>query len=497
MNDYQPLQSLKEGHWFKLICGASYQHLPAIRTLALAYALAGVDCIDVAADPAVISVVREALAVAQSLKGMPQAEPTVDPFQVRHGQSLQHQSLQNQSLQNQSPQNQAKPSLHPNGSAGESVGVGVKLDSPGPGGALAPSALAVLPEFPPQAESARSLQAPRHWSARPGAEPQPSSALDPGNPEVTASPWIMVSLNDGEDPHFRKASFDGDQCPPDCPRPCESLCPTGAIQVAAPIAGVQSSQCYGCGRCLAICPYDRITAHSFHQPVAEILPDILLGVDALELHTQVGHGAAFAQLWHLLRPHLHHLKVLAISCPYAPGVVDYLWHLYNCWLQPLEMPLIWQADGRPMSGDIGAGMTHLTLRYGQQLLAQGPPGYVQLAGGTNGHTVGQLRHRRWPTADASTQRTLPRSPDPHGDSPPEWGDRPVFGGIAYGGYGRQHLAPVIAALEAAAPGTTPRGGAAQAPSPLEAHPPLLAQAIAQARTLVAPLKALPRTWYPS
>jgi hypothetical protein len=40
-----------------------------------------------------------------------------------------------------------------------------------------------------------------------------------------------------------------------------------------------------------------------------------------------------------------------------------------------------------MSGDIGAGTTHAALRYGQALLASGPPGFVQLAGGTNHHTA--------------------------------------------------------------------------------------------------------------
>lgn len=53
-----PLHSLKQGTWFKLICGASFQDLPAVHNLSLAYTLAGVDCIDVAADPAVVEAAR-------------------------------------------------------------------------------------------------------------------------------------------------------------------------------------------------------------------------------------------------------------------------------------------------------------------------------------------------------------------------------------------------------------------------------------------------------
>jgi hypothetical protein len=64
---YYPLRSLREGNWFKLICGASFQHLPAVRNLTLAYTLAGADCIDVAADPAVIASALDALQVATEL----------------------------------------------------------------------------------------------------------------------------------------------------------------------------------------------------------------------------------------------------------------------------------------------------------------------------------------------------------------------------------------------------------------------------------------------
>jgi len=62
-----PLEALRSRRWFKLICGASFQYLPAIRNLALVYTLAGVDCIDMAPDPAVIRAAKEGIAVAKSL----------------------------------------------------------------------------------------------------------------------------------------------------------------------------------------------------------------------------------------------------------------------------------------------------------------------------------------------------------------------------------------------------------------------------------------------
>jgi Fe-S-cluster-containing hydrogenase component 2 len=71
-------------------------------------------------------------------------------------------------------------------------------------------------------------------------------------------PWLMVSLSDGEDPHFRKAWFDPLRCPPSCSRPCERICPALAIPPAQGDAsgavGILEERCYGCGRCLPACP---------------------------------------------------------------------------------------------------------------------------------------------------------------------------------------------------------------------------------------------------
>jgi Fe-S-cluster-containing hydrogenase component 2 len=386
-----PLVALKEGRWFKLICGASYQHLPAIRSLALAYALAGADCIDIAADPSVLAAVQAALTVADRLAAQP-------PFSHFHS---------------------------------------------------------------------------RHPYQR---------------------PWLMVSLNDGEDPHFRKAQFDPAQCPADCPRPCEAICPADAIAAT----GVLDSRCYGCGRCFPVCPLQIITPRAFSTPSSVVAAQLLPGVDAVEIHTQVGHRAEFERLWQSIRPHLASLKLVAISCPYGPGVVDYLWDLYR-YIGPLPIPLIWQADGRPMSGDIGAGTTHATLRYGQALLALGPPGFVQLAGGTNHHTATKLQ---------ALNRDRPGHPQSIPASYPERAAPPTFGGVAYGSYARRLLAPLLSELgqgEVPAGAMVPRDrsspfGAAKpttiaadvppAEQALEQVPELLYAAVCQARGLVAPLKGL-------
>lgn len=341
----RPSRSLQAGNWFKLICGASYQHIPAIRSLAIAYSLAGADCIDVAADPAIIATTREAIAIAHSLR------------------SQAHQK-------------------------GYSTG---------------------------------------------------------------GSPWLMVSLNDGEDPHFRKAEFPSSQCPSNCHRPCEAICPTDAIRFTPSHSGVIDALCYGCGRCLPICPIAHIQARSYVYPPEEIVPLVLqAGIDAIEIHTQVGRLADFTRLWQSIQPQAHQLQLLAISCPDGEGLIDYLWAIHDL-IAPLPCHLLWQTDGRPMSGDIGDGTTRACIQLGQKVLQAGLPGFVQLAGGTNRYTVEKLR----------ALHLLARG---------------GINGIAYGSYARSLLQPLLQPLEE------------EPTMHLEEHPQLLWQTVQLAHSLVAPLK---------
>ena len=346
-----PLHSLQAGTWFKLICGASYQALPAIRNLALAYSLAGVDCIDVAADPAVMAAAKEGMDAAEKV----------------------------------------------------------------------------------------ARQKTRAFNR----------------------PWLMVSMSVGEDPHFRKAWFDASVCPADCPRPCESICPADAIDAD----GVVRDRCYGCGRCLPVCPLGLIEARAQPTSLDAIAQRVLTQADALEIHTQVGHYSEFKALWQTIQSQASHLKLISVSCPDGEGLIDYLSSLRNILKHSTEQSygvsagkapiVVWQTDGRPMSGDIGKGTTHATIRLAQKVLASGLSNYVQLAGGTNQHTVPKLQAlgllNRSQEKEAKTGQTV--------------------SGIAYGSYARHLLAPVI-----------------EQTLYLEEVSPALWEAVALAESLVKPLK---------
>ncbi|NET59275.1 MAG: 4Fe-4S ferredoxin [Symploca sp. SIO2E6] len=383
---YYPLNSLREGNWFKLICGASFQHLPSVRNLTLAYTLAGADCIDVAADPAVIEVAQEALQVAGELTA-----------------AAQEQGL-----------------------------------------------------------------------------------------SVPSKPWLMVSLNDGEDPHFRKAQFNPDLCPVDCPRPCEKICPAQAIvfeDTNEVTSGVIEQRCYGCGRCLPVCPSQLISTRSYVSPRSAITQLILqTGIDALEIHTQVGHYTDFQLLWRIIAPWVYRLKLIAISCPDGENLIEYLWSLYQL-ITPLPCALVWQTDGRPMSGDIGIGTTRAAVKLSEKVLAAKLPGYVQLAGGTNHHTVaklqavGLLKGRERGEKERGGESKNSSFSKPY--------SQPYIAGVAYGSYARVLLLPILDELEKLNEQEVATYlAASQTPSVrhLEKFPKLLWQAVARADSLVSQLK---------
>ena len=258
-----------------------------------------------------------------------------------------------------------------------------------------------------------------------------------------ARPWVMLSLSDGADPHFRKAWFDPAHCPAACPRPCERVCPALAIPPLEPVpvsgpspaaasdrsacggreaCGVLAERCYGCGRCLPACPLGLIEERDQLLPAAAVPPLLAaLRPDAIELHTRIGRAGAFAARLDQLRAAGIPLRRLAVSCgleldgpppPAAAGealplrpealaerLVEELWNRF-AQLRGAGFAPLWQLVGRPMRGDVGAGTARAAVQLWRRIGPRLPPGPVQLAGGTNDRTLPLLQTLP-PTAGAA------------------------------------------------------------------------------------------------
>ena len=112
------------------------------------------------------------------------------------------------------------------------------------------------------------------------------------------------------------------------------------------------------------------------------------------------------------------LKKISVSCGLNQSkkkpidLLKALWDRYEILLEH-NVPLIWQLDGRPMSGDLAPTTGKDTVKLWENIGSQLPPGLIQLAGGTNGKTHEFLKINNYPD------------------------------GIAFGSYARKIMQPLI------------------------------------------------------
>ncbi len=270
--------ALNHGTWVKLICGASNEDLASISDLCSVYAAAGVTCIDVAADIAVVTAAKSGLTLVEKTFGV--------------------------------------------------------------------------------------------------------------------KPWLMISISDGEDIHFRKAFFNPKTCPENCKKPCLNVCPTNAI---IDRAGIIQDLCYGCGRCLTVCPFGLIQERNHLLDINDFEKLILqTNPDAIEIHTSPMRIKSFEKWVQKIVHSQVEIKRIAVSCGLENHQItkyqlsEELWARSAC-LRRYQQKPIWQLDGRAMSGDLGVGTARAAISLLEKMHSLSPPGPLQLAGGTNAQTIHHLK----------------------------------------------------------------------------------------------------------
>ena len=215
------------------------------------------------------------------------------------------------------------------------------------------------------------------------------------------SPGLMISISDGNDIHFRKAKFDPSRCPSNCSRPCEKVCPTFAID----ISGIKESKCYGCGRCINSCPLNLISEYEYNLSKYDLATTLQkTKPNAVEIHTRINHLDSFTKVVSILKSSKTKLDKISISCGLNQSFKKFqepedllkaLWERYDI-LEELNIPLIWQLDGRPMSGDLAPTTNRDTVKLFKKIGSDLPPGLIQLAGGTNEKTYEFLNSNNLP-----------------------------------------------------------------------------------------------------
>ena len=99
------------------------------------------------------------------------------------------------------------------------------------------------------------------------------------------------------------------------------------------------------------------------------------------------------------------LRRLAVSCGLeahgmaAEQLATTFWHRHSR-LRCRGFSPLWQLDGRPMSGDVGAGTARSAVQLWRAMRSIAPPGPLQLAGGTNHHTLQHLNRDERPAGIA-------------------------------------------------------------------------------------------------
>lgn len=99
-------------------------------------------------------------------------------------------------------------------------------------------------------------------------------------------PFVMVSVNIGTDPHFRRIKVDFDKCT-DCLL-CEPVCPSNAFSLQ--LAAAQQLQynedlCFACTNCLDYCHFDALSFKDWSAFEAQSIEHLIeLGASAFEIH---------------------------------------------------------------------------------------------------------------------------------------------------------------------------------------------------------------------
>ncbi len=172
-------------------------------------------------------------------------------------------------------------------------------------------------------------------------------------------PLIMVSVNIGADPHFRRIKVDWDACTR-CEL-CIPSCPADAFYIATKESGsgspgfnYEANLCYGCSNCLPYCSYDALSFENWDSSSAQTIAELIdLGANAFEIHL-----SADLQAFEKFYKNLPCYDSVLESFSIGSGLLNQeeLHKAAHCVIKNVkakhgeDYPLVLQIDGIPLAG---------------------------------------------------------------------------------------------------------------------------------------------------
>jgi Fe-S-cluster-containing hydrogenase component 2 len=189
-------------------------------------------------------------------------------------------------------------------------------------------------------------------------------------------PAIMISINAGNDMHFRKASIDKTLCN-NC-FSCINICPANALSSNEKKLEFNHKSCYGCGRCIDLCSNKAIVLKK-NDP-EQYTPE---NIEAIEIHTG---NSSIRDIKDFLNSNPFITKVPELvsfsvesSLFDRKGLIDFVRSLVLL----IDKKVIIQIDGKAMGASNNASSSLQAIAAAQLFENENLGFYLQIAGGTN------------------------------------------------------------------------------------------------------------------
>lgn len=217
-------------------------------------------------------------------------------------------------------------------------------------------------------------------------------------------PLLMVSVNIGEDPHFRRIELDTDRCT-EC-LACIPTCPSNAFSDNAGAFAYNPDLCFGCSNCLPACPFEALSFDQWSPFLPHSLRELVeLGANAIEIHLNQ-NLEAFNDFYAQLPANLFSLESFCIGSTVsseaelinsADCVISNFYAKY-----PANQSFILQIDGEALSGarfsqdaakdQISIAKAKIIIKHIEDMhSAYKDKIFVQLAGGITENSFAKAR----------------------------------------------------------------------------------------------------------